>query len=74
MLSSDGEVIPEGKVKDFITGELKKVTAEEIIRQNIEKAFALNTDMIEKPAIDVPDNTASGNKEASVCAYNELGR
>lgn len=74
MLSTEREVIPEGKVKDFITGALKKATAEEIIRQNIEKSifyeYGYDTKQI---AIDVPIKTKTGNKKASICVYNEIG-
>ena len=71
MLSLGDEHIPEGKVKDFITRQLKNSTAEEIIKQNIEKSICFEYGYDKNQiAIDLSVKTASGIKKASICVFN----
>lgn len=66
------QIIPEGKVRDYIDGTIRKETPEEYVRQTVEKRLVIEHKYAkENIAIEYPIKMGNGKKRADIVIFPE---
>ena len=66
------QIIPEGKVRDYIDGTIRKETPEEYVRQTVEKRLVIEHKYSkEQIAVEFPIKMGNGKKRADIVVFPE---
>ena len=66
------QIVPEGKIRDYIDGTIRKDTPEEYVRQTVEKRLVIEHKYPkERIAVEYPIKMGDGKKRADIVIFSE---
>lgn len=66
------QIVPEGKIRDYIDGTIRKDTPEEYVRQTVEKRLVIEHKYPkQRIAVEYPIKMGDGKKRADIVIFSE---
>lgn len=66
------QIVPEGKIRDYIDGTIRKDTPEEYVRQTVEKRLVIEHKYPkQRIAVEYPVKMGDGKKRADIVIFSE---